>query len=118
MDKDCLIRQDCSCGKKHIFPLKEIIVKKGAILDLPELVKKYGATRPFIVADKNTYAVAGEKVLSVLKSAEIPHTTYLFEKDVIEPDERAVGSVIMHFDSRCDVIIGVGSGVINDVCKI
>lgn len=36
----------------------------------------------------------------------------------IEPDEKAVGSVVMHFDHACDLIIAVGSGVINDIGKI
>lgn len=36
----------------------------------------------------------------------------------LEPDEQAVGAAAMHFDVRCDVILGVGSGVINDICKI
>lgn len=120
MNKDYLIKdgESCSCGKAHILPVKEIIVEDGAILKLPELIKKYNSKRPFILADKNTYKVAGKKVAEVLEKANISYSKYVFEEEFLEPDERAVGSAIMHYDSKCDMVIGVGSGVINDISKI
>ncbi len=118
--KDFIIEngENCSCGKKHLLTIKDIIVKKDAISELPSLLKKHGGMHPFILADRNTYKAAGEKVVSVLKKANIPFSEYVFEVDQLEPDEKAVGSAVLHFDSDCDVIIGVGSGVINDVSKI
>ena len=44
--------------------------------------------------------------------------SYVFPQTALEPDEAAVGSAVMHFDHSCDLIIGVGSGVINDIGKI
>ncbi len=120
MNKDYLIEggENCKCGKEHILPVKEIIVESGAILKLPELIKNYNSKRPFILADKNTFMVAGKKVTEVLEKENIPYSKYVFEEDSLEPDERAVGSAIMHYDSKCDMVIGVGSGVINDISKI
>ena len=43
---------------------------------------------------------------------------YVFDKDVIKPEEESVGSIVLHFDLSCDGVIGVGSGVINDCCKV
>jgi len=36
----------------------------------------------------------------------------------MEPDERAMGALAMAMDPSCDVIVAVGSGVINDCCKV
>ena len=44
--------------------------------------------------------------------------THIFPDKRLEPNEHAVGSLVMHFDPACDIIIGVGSGVINDISKI
>lgn len=107
----------CTCGKLHETAVDDVIVEKGAVNRLPELLDRYGAAKPFILADCNTYKAAGEQVCEILTSHGIPHTQYIFEKSP-EPDEQGVGSAVMHFDASCDMIIGVGSGVINDISKI
>ena len=108
---------NCNCGKRHTFPLKEILSSAGAINALPEILKKYGLKKPFVVADTNTFTAAGEKVLSLLKSNGVAYSEFVFS-DSPEPDESAVQAALNRFDSGCDAVIGVGSGVINDICKI
>ena len=110
--------QKCNCGKSHNIKTPNIIVKNGAIEKLPLCIEKFKAKKPFILADKNTFAVAGEQVCSVLNSAGIQYAKYVFLTGEIEPDEKAVGSAIMHFDNSCDLVIAIGSGVINDIGKI
>lgn len=108
----------CSCRKKHDIAIDDVVVGKGVIQRLPEFVKKYNATKPFILADRNTYEAAGETVANILKDAGISFSSYMFQQDALEPNEESIGSAFMHFDSSCDLIIGVGSGVINDIGKI
>ena len=108
----------CDCGKSHDVAVDELVIGKGAINRLPEFVKKYGAKKPFILADCNTFLAAGEQVCKALESEGISFSKYIFQDKNLEPDERAVGSAIMHFDTNCDLIIGIGSGVINDLGKI
>ena len=108
----------CSCGKKHVSSVDDIIVEKGAINRLPEFIKKYNAIKPFILADEKSFCAGGTKVIKALESNNINYSKYVFEKGDIEPDENAVGSAVMHFDKSCDIVIGVGSGVINDIGKI
>ena len=109
---------ECPCGKKHTVAIDEVVVGKGVIARLPEFVEKYGAKKPFILADRNTYAAAGEAVAGILKDNGIAYSSYVFQKDALEPNEEAVGAAFMHYDTGCDLIIGVGSGVINDIGKI
>ena len=116
--KNYLGTPQCSCGREHDIAIDDVIVGKGALQRLPEFVAKYQAKKPFILADRNTYKAAGEAVEGILRSSGIPFSTYVFQSEALEPDEEAVGSAFMHFDNSCDLIIGVGSGVINDIGKI
>ncbi len=109
---------NCPCGKKHIADIDDIIVENGAINRLPEVINGYGAKKVFVLADVNTYKAAGEKTVSILCENSVPFSSYVFQNTALEPDELAVGSAVMHFDNSCDILIGVGSGVINDICKI
>lgn len=108
----------CSCGKYHKASLEKLIVRSGALQDIPGLVKEYGGTKIFVLTDCNEYEAAGKRVCEILQEAGIPHSLYVFPQTSLEPDEFAVGSAAMHFDTACDLILGVGSGVINDIGKI
>lgn len=107
----------CSCGRTHRMQVENIICEKGALNRLPELLRSYGATRAFLLADRKTFTAAGQNAGSILEAAKFPFSTYVFPVSP-EPNEAAVGSCIMHFDNACDVILAVGSGVINDLTKL
>ncbi|MBE7048999.1 MAG: sn-glycerol-1-phosphate dehydrogenase [Ruminococcaceae bacterium] len=108
----------CSCGKTHDAMIDEYIVENNAICRVANYVKKYNGTKAFVLADVNTFHVAGEKVCSVLKANEIPFSTYIYANKALKPNEHAIGSAVMHFDASCDIIVAVGSGVINDIGKL
>ncbi len=116
--KNYLGSVECSCGKNHDVAIDDVVVGKGVIAQIPDFVRKYGCKRPFILADINTFAAAGGAVCAILEQAGLPFSSYVFPNESLEPDEHAVGAAVMHFDSRCDMIVGVGSGVINDIGKI
>ena len=108
----------CDCPKTHGFNIAHICIEKGAIEKLPEFIIDFRAKNPFVLADKNTFEAAGKKVCAILENASISYKKYVFSTWDIEPDEKAIGSAIMHFDNTCDLVIAVGSGVINDIGKI
>jgi len=108
----------CSCGKCHSFSVNKILSGSGVIKKLPEIIKEYGAEHIFVLADKNTHEAAGKTVCSLLSENGISYDSFVTQNDSPEPDEKLVGSVIMHFNSKCDLVIAVGSGVVNDTGKI
>ena len=57
----------CSCGKMHSTQVDDVIVEKGAINRIPEVIARYHAKKAFVLADENTYKAAGEKVCSILE---------------------------------------------------
>ncbi|MBR2861371.1 MAG: sn-glycerol-1-phosphate dehydrogenase [Clostridia bacterium] len=107
----------CACGKIHNFSSK--VITGYDILDkIPETCDEYCANNIFLLCDKNTFKAAGEKVIQILKSAGKQVTEYIYNDEKVVPDEVSVGKAVLNFNSDCDVIIGVGSGVINDIGKI
>lgn len=108
---------DCECGRHHAVNIAYIKTGRGAIECVPEMVRALGAERPFVLCDENTYRAAGERVCRILKDADIEYTLLVLPVEKPAPDEYTVGNVIMRFDMRCDLVLGVGSGVINDTCK-
>ncbi len=116
--KILLSETGCKCGKDHRSTVDDVIVGKGVVNTLPEVLKRYNAKKVFVLADKNTYKAAGKRVCSILSDNNIDHTLYVMQQDVIEPNEEAVGSVVMHFDHDCDITVVVGSGVLGDITKI
>ena len=120
MSMDLLMEMNdapCRCGKTHSFSAK-IVTGKSVLSQIPELVRQYDAKKVFLLSDKNTWTAAAERVSHLLKAAEISYLSYCFDKDILEPDEWSVGSAIMHYEADCDLILAVGSGVINDIGKI
>lgn len=117
-EMDKAFDKPCICGKNHISALDMLISGAGVLAQLPDLLMRYTAKKPFILADRNTFAAAGGRVCDILTQAGFSYVSYIFSDEHLEPDERAVGAAVMHFDNSCDLIIGIGSGVINDIGKI
>ncbi|MCR5040811.1 MAG: iron-containing alcohol dehydrogenase [Clostridia bacterium] len=123
MDIATLLENDgflCECGRRHSTSLKKAVIRRGAVEELPAELKKAcaGPLFAFVVCDKNTYKAAGGKVEAALSGAGIKYTTYVIPEEKPEPDERLLGSVLMHMPKGVNAVVGVGGGVINDTCKI
>ena len=106
----------CSCGRPHHCDIETVLLQKNAIYELPRLLsgKKYA----MVVSDKNTKAVCGETVLSILREQDIRYEEAYFDtSEVIIPDDAALSFISKRMNTAIDVIIAVDSGVINDLCK-
>lgn len=108
----------CACGRRHASGVREVLVAEGAVGRVAETVRKFGGTRPFLIEDGNTRGAAGELVRSVLERESMPYAGFLYGSQKVEPDEASLGRLLMRFDPRCDFIVAVGSGTINDIGKM
>lgn len=117
-----LLREDghvCSCGRTHQCGLRYLQIGRGVLARLPEALNRVGVKHPLVVMDENTQKAAGEAVERTLKQAGVAYERFVFPMHGhIEPDERAVGSLVMAYPPACDGFLAVGSGVINDCCKV
>ena len=109
--------ENCICGKSHTFS-SQVITGSGVLNQLPQLLEQYCAKKVYLIADGNTYKAAGKRIYEIIDRCGLQIATCIFGTGALEPDEHSVGRAIMYYEADCDVIIGVGSGVINDIGKI
>ena len=107
--------RDCACGKHHACAIKEVIIEEGAIAKIGALVAPY--KKILLVADQNTYAVCGKAVEEILSASITAKLVYQSGDGVVIPDEAAIAQMEAVLQPETDLILGVGSGVINDLCK-
>ena len=113
---------ECDCGATHATKgLKTIRLGRGVINQVCEVLGELGLSRPFVVTDKNEYEAAGKQVIQLLEANGVPYALHIIpceEGKRIAPAEFAVGSLALNFDTSCDCFLCVGSGVMNDICKV
>ena len=114
----CYNGKMCPCGRTHKTTVKHCEVGKGALERLIPYLRRKDVQSVYVVSDDNTYRVAGERVIKMLKDEGFNVESFVFCGEALEPDERAVGAAVMHDKPGADILIAVGSGVINDITKI
>ena len=108
----------CSCGHKHYSEVKLIDIDQGAVKRLPEHIKELGYKKIFMVADKNTWAAAGEAAAAELEKAGLVYDKVILDYDEVIPDEHVIGEILAAVVQDSDLILAVGSGTLNDLCKL
>ena len=110
---------DCSCGRHHNFSVHDMVIRKGAIEELPRVAAPFKDGKVLVVFDQNTYKVAGQKAMELLKDNGFHTKELLFDSgdDILIPDESVVGRILQEQDPDVNLMIAVGSGVINDSVK-
>lgn len=99
---------------KHI--VSHIAVGAGVIDTVADWVCENGYRKVLVVCDPNTRRVAGERVASLLVGAGLDVAEFCFADDEPKPDEHSIGCLLVAYTTDIDIIIGVGSGTINDLC--
>ena len=85
----------------------------------PALFREHFPNRKaVIVADNNTWRAAGEAVEAFMREAGIPCERFLIEEEEFHADWPYVERIDEMLDRTGSVIVAVGSGVINDLCKL
>ena len=107
-------KKDCACGREHLCPIKGVSIGNGAIADLSEYARDY--KNILVVCDQNTLKVGGEKVKEILGDKVYDVLVYKSEGFLV-PDEVAIEEMENKLKENTDLIVGIGSGVINDLCK-
>lgn len=115
MDFEQLLKGvDCACGKKHTCDIKHVVIEKGAISKVAGLVAPY--KNILVVADQNTYGVCGEKVVAQLGDKLQDKVVFECEGYLV-PNEDAIEAVQAKMTKDTDLIMAIGSGVMQDLCK-
>ena len=108
-----LLGVDCACGKRHECDIKHVYIEKNACERLKDIC--FGYEKVLIIADQNTFSVAGQKVLNALGEKVLDKVIFDGSKILI-PNEQSIEDVENKLDGA-DLIVGIGSGVIQDLSK-
>ncbi len=108
----------CSCGRIHETTVKCIDIARGAAGRLAGHIRELGYTKVFLAADDNTWKAAGNAAWQALEEAGLAGEKWIFHRDSdLVPDEQAIGELEVALPMDADLILAVGSGTINDLCK-
>lgn len=106
---------DCECGREHLCPIDIVDISDGAIDRLPSICEKYNNI--LLLSDVNTYRAAGEKAACALGGKIKTNLILGNEGELVIPNEVTIETIEKALAPDIDLIIGVGSGVINDLSK-
>ena len=111
----------CSCGRTHRITPEEFIYSDSALELLPEVCARHASTRSAVVLmDTRTRQVAGTSTVAALGRAGWKVTEVLVE-DRDDGQSPVCDDVTKAKLSPCvgedDLVLSVGSGVINDLAK-
>ena len=111
---------ECPCPNDHTDPDKDIYVGSGLIEKIPGYIKRRGlGTHCVLVADNNTYEIAGRRVSQTLKAAGYSVIECVICREgKMEPDEVAVGEVLLSIQPETEFLVAVGSGSITDTTRV
>nr|WP_274597849.1 iron-containing alcohol dehydrogenase [Clostridium beijerinckii] len=106
----------CECGKRHSVEINSVKIGSNIIERLPEFLKEFRNKKILIIQDVHTYDIAGKRVEETLNN-DFLLKKYVFPQEHLLPDVYALGRVLIEIEDDTELILGVGSGVINDICR-
>lgn len=108
---------ECRCGKEHRIYVDDIVIERGAIQRLPQIMQdRYGQYKHVaMLCDENTYEAAGKQVKQLLPSCTV---LQLASKD-LHADEHGVEKAeeLLRKHPDIDFLIACGAGTIHDITR-
>ena len=126
---------DCECGTHHEVATGRVIIEAGLVDDAGPLVEalvgrggEAALARVLLVADRNTWSIAGERIFAALDDAGVALPPVILglappgedHAPAVKADEGVVAELVEHVDAspRPSLLLAVGSGTVNDIVKM
>ena len=98
---------------------KVFVMEDGALERVPSVFKDcFPGRKAIIIADCNTWRAAGEKVFSLMEAAAVDTAYFLIPDEHFHAEWPYVEMVEAEVKKSGAIAVAVGSGVINDLCKL
>ncbi len=117
---------DCSCGRHHLAAIDHIAIGQGAVERLPEFLadqklhngeKLAKGDKIYVIADVNTWEVAGKHVTELIEAAGYLVDTYIFPYKSMHAEQKYADEITKHLPTDAKLMVAVGSGTINDLTR-
>lgn len=98
---------------------KDLFIGSGVVARTAEMfLKLFPGKKAIIIADTNTWEVAGKAVLQSLEAASVPYEqSFIFDDPDLYAEWKFVEQLKAKLEPLDVIAIAVGSGVINDLTK-
>lgn len=104
------------CGNVHSMSTKVLKLEEGLVDRMGDAITSLGLSgKCLVVFDKNTYRVAGKRLLKALERFNPEH--YIFDRDDLHADSHAIGRVLIAMADHPDFLVSCGSGCITDTVR-
>ena len=115
MNNEELIRK----GLQIATQTKSYVIGKDVLKQVPSIFNEHFAgKKAMIIADDNTWKAAGETVYNYMTAAGIDTDKFLIPDKEFHADWKYIEMVDDVLKTSGRIAVSVGSGVINDICKL
>lgn len=99
---------------------KALCIGSGVLGETARIFKEqFPGKRAIIIADKTTYAVAGNAIAEILRNAHIDQIApYIFDEPEMHAEWKYIDQLDAVLNATDAIPIAVGSGTINDITKL
>lgn len=98
-------------------PTIKTIIKPNALAELPRFLGDFSG-KALLVADQNTYPIAGVQVGAILREAGFAYREVILHRpQPLVPDEHGLAEIQENITPDTSVLLAVGSGTITDLTR-
>ena len=105
----------CSCGKTHSVVLENVEIGPGAVDSLSGIIEKRGCRSVYIVCDPVTLDIEARSVQKAVSLPGVSASLHVLTN--LGFDEKTIGELVFSAPVDADLLIAVGTGSINDMCR-
>ncbi|RCW61905.1 sn-glycerol-1-phosphate dehydrogenase [Halanaerobium sp. ST460_2HS_T2] len=111
--------KECTCGRVHQIPIKDVIIEENALARTASLLQEITEQKKiYLIVDQNTKQAAGKNLKNNLKKANFEVEEILLkakkEDDHLVPEPFALFKIIERIEHD-GYVLACGSGSINDL---
>ncbi len=104
----------CACGKTHQCDVKTIVMRPGALSDLPKVIAGLGTCQHVaMICDRNTYEAAGRRVETLISF----DTSVILDPENLHANEFSTAEAEKKLPRNTDLLVAVGSGTVHDITR-
>jgi glycerol-1-phosphate dehydrogenase [NAD(P)+] len=115
------LAQKCDCGNQHNpIPIEKIMITSEINNEIVTYLRSNGFENPVLIADHNTFRVAGENFTKELMKANIQFSAVLIQPDEnsdVVADENSLVQALLGISKETDVIVVIGAGTLHDIAR-
>ncbi|MCL2704337.1 MAG: sn-glycerol-1-phosphate dehydrogenase [Defluviitaleaceae bacterium] len=102
---------------KYTDIIGHIEISEDILTNIPGWIKAKGYDNVLVVQDINTHEAAGARICVLLKEAGIGFDEFVYADGELKADEAAIDALSKAVLPQHNLLLGVGSGTITDLCK-